>query len=40
MKSVAIAAIVPVYVPVPAPVIPPRGSRPGIFMGWGPKVYS
>lgn len=30
----------PVYVQTPAPVVPPPGTRPVIFMGWGPRVVS
>lgn len=35
--KIAAGAIVPSRVPVPAPTLPPPGSRPAIFMGWGPR---
>jgi len=32
------AVTVPTTVPAPAPTLPPPGTKPAIFLGWGPRV--
>jgi hypothetical protein len=38
MKIVALT--VPTTLPAPAPTLPPPGTKPAIFMGWGPRVHA
>ncbi len=38
MKHVALT--VPTTFQAPAPTLPPPGTKPAIFMGWGPRVHA
>jgi hypothetical protein len=38
MKTAAVT--IPTCLPAPAPTLPPPGTKPAIFMGWGPRVHA